>query len=96
MGRTWTIEMFWRCKHCQTRCPGMKDAERESLRCTKCGAEKTDEPWIMPDSPETAPALTGELDKKTRARARTGRAATARRRAAPRRRRARSAAPRAA
>lgn len=67
MGRTWTIEMFWRCKHCQTRCPGMKGAERESLRCTKCGAEKTDEPWIMPDSPETAPALTGELDKKARA-----------------------------
>lgn len=67
MGRTWTIEMFWRCKHCQTRCPGMKGAERESLRCTKCGAEKTDEEWIMPDAPETAPALSGEFDKKARA-----------------------------
>lgn len=61
------IEMFWRCKRCQTRCPGMKGSERKSLRCTKCGAEKTDEPWLMPDSPETAPALKGELDKWARA-----------------------------
>ena len=65
--RTWTIQMHWLCKHCGTRCPGMSGEERESLRCTHCGAEKTDEEWLMPDSPETAPALTGELDQKARA-----------------------------
>lgn len=31
--REWFIEMFWACKHCQTRNPGMSGAERESLRC---------------------------------------------------------------
>lgn len=66
-GKTWTIEMFWRCKHCQTVCPGMSGNERESLRCTSCGAEKTDEPWLMPDDVEHAPALSGEQDRKARA-----------------------------
>jgi len=65
--RTWTIEMMWDCSHCGTRNPGMTGEERESLKCTNCGAEKTDESWVMPDSPLTAPALTGELDRKARA-----------------------------
>jgi len=64
--RTWTIEMHWRCKHCQCVNPGMSGKERESLRCVTCGAEKSTEPWIMPDSPETAPALTGKLDAMAR------------------------------
>lgn len=66
-GRTWTIEMMWDCSHCGTRNPGMKGSERESLKCSNCGGEKTNEPWVMPDSPATAPHLTGELDRKARA-----------------------------
>jgi hypothetical protein len=65
--RTWTIEMMWDCKHCRKRNPGMSGAERESLKCVNCGAEKTDEPWVMPDAPETAPHLEGDLDRKARA-----------------------------
>lgn len=64
---TWTIEMLWDCSHCGTRNPGMTGSERESLRCVRCGAEKTNEPWVMPDSPETAPRLTGVLDERARA-----------------------------
>lgn len=64
--RTWTEEEFWRCKHCQTLCPGMRGAERESLRCTECGAEKTDEPWVAADEPGRATPLTGELDARAR------------------------------
>lgn len=60
---TWNIEMMWDCSHCGTRNPGMSGKERESLKCSNCGTEKTEEPWVMPDSPETAPRLTGELDR---------------------------------
>lgn len=63
---SWTIQMNWRCSHCKNLNPGMEGKERESLRCVKCGAEKTNEEWIMPGSPETAPRLTGELDRKAR------------------------------
>ena len=63
---TWTIEMFWDCRYCGTRCPGMQGKERGSLRCTHCGAEKADEPWLMPDAPETAPHLTEEYDRKAK------------------------------
>ena len=59
--------MMWDCSHCGTRNPGMKGKERESLKCSTCGGEKTDEPWVMPDAPHTAPHLTGELDRKARA-----------------------------
>ncbi len=58
--------MTWRCKHCQSVNPGMSGKERESLRCMTCGAEKSTEPWIMPDAPERAPALTGRLDAMAR------------------------------
>lgn len=64
--RSWTIEMLWQCAHCQTINPGMSGVERESLKCKNCGADKSDEPWIMPDSPEHAKALEGELDRKAR------------------------------
>ena len=64
--RTWTIEMLWQCSHCKVINPGMSGNERESLKCKNCGAEKTNEPWIMPDSPEHAKALTGERDRKAR------------------------------
>lgn len=63
----WTIEMHWRCSHCRTLNPGMAGTERESLKCSHCGAEKSDEPWVMPDAPETAPRLSGDLDAKARA-----------------------------
>ena len=65
--RTWIIEMMWDCAHCGTRNPGMKGKERESLKCSTCGGEKTNEPWVMPDAPHTAPHLTGELDRRARA-----------------------------
>lgn len=65
--RTWTIQMMWDCSHCGTRNPGMEGKERESLKCPTCGGEKTNEPWVMPDSPHTAPPLTGELDRRARA-----------------------------
>lgn len=58
--------MLWQCAHCQSLNPGMSGNERESLKCKNCGAEKADEPWIMPDSPEHAKALEGELDRKAR------------------------------
>lgn len=62
--RDWFIEMVWTCKHCQTRNPGMSGAERESLRCVTCGAEKSTEAWEMPDGAETAAALSGKaLDR---------------------------------
>ena len=65
--REWTIEMLWQCKHCRTINPGVTGAERESLKCSLCGGEKTDEEWLMPDSPETAPELSGDADAKARA-----------------------------
>lgn len=63
---SWTIEMNWRCKHCRQLNLGMSGKERDSLKCPNCGADKTDEEWIMPNSPETAPKLTGVLDQKAR------------------------------
>ena len=64
--RDWFIEMFWTCKHCQTRNPGMAGEERESLRCVTCGAEKSTEEWEMPDAAETAAALSGDALRKAK------------------------------
>lgn len=61
--KTWTIEMFWKCKCCNTICPGITGNERESLKCTHCGNEKTDEEWIMPNDLENATVLTGKHEK---------------------------------
>lgn len=52
------IEMVWRCKHCKTVCPGVSGNEDESLKCVHCGAQKSDEPWLMPDDIGAAPAIT--------------------------------------
>ncbi len=55
------IEMVWRCKHCKTVCPGVSGKEDESLKCTHCGAQKSDEPWLMPDDIAAAPAITDAI-----------------------------------
>ena len=78
--RTWTIEMMWDCAHCGTRSPAMKGKERESLKCSNCGGEKTNEPWVMPDAPHTAPT-SPESSTGAPVRVRTGRAPSARGRA---------------
>ena len=55
---TFTIEMFWKCRFCGTKCPGLQGKEDESFKCTQCGAQKADEPWLMPDDIESAPVIT--------------------------------------
>ena len=69
MSRSFTIEMLWNCPACGHKGnPGMSGPERESLRCVTCGYEKREsDEWIMPDSPELQPHLTGDLDRKARA-----------------------------
>ena len=37
--------------------PGLR-GEDEGLRCSNCGSQKADEPWIMPEYVEAAPAIT--------------------------------------
>ncbi len=64
--KTWTIEMLWQCKCCGTICPGITGNERESLKCTQCGNEKTDEEWIMPNDLDNAKILTGKQDEVAR------------------------------
>lgn len=52
------IEMFWKCKKCERVNSGIKGPEDESLRCPGCGNQKSDEPWLMPEDIQNAPAIT--------------------------------------
>jgi hypothetical protein len=55
-----TIQMFWTCKTCGTKNPGLEGKEDESLRCSGCGNQKSDEPYEMPDDVQAAPEITDQ------------------------------------
>ena len=52
------LQTFWTCKTCGTKNPGLKGKEDESLRCSNCGNQKSDEPYKMPEDVQTAPEVT--------------------------------------
>lgn len=53
-----TIQMFWTCRFCGEKNPGLAGKEDESLKCSKCGGQKADESWEMPSDTRAAPSVT--------------------------------------